>query len=74
MREMRKQLGKAETAIARFRSQLEQVDRAMADPAKANAPFAGQSLEQMARHCATLASDLEKAEAHWLELSEKLEA
>jgi len=46
----------------------------MADPAKANAPFAGQSLEQMARHRATLASELEKAEAHWLELSEKLEA
>lgn len=74
MKEMRKQLGKAETAIARLRSQVEQVDKAMIDPAKANAPLAGQSLEQLGKQRATLASDLDKAEAHWLELSEKLEA
>ena len=50
------------------------LDLAMTDPAKAAREHAGQSMGELARRRAAAAAELEIAEAHWLDVSEQLEA
>ena len=73
MRDLRKQIAKAETTIAGLQARLDEIDRAMADPAAAPKPLAGLNLGELARRRSALADELETTEAQWLQLSERLD-
>jgi ATP-binding cassette subfamily F protein 3 len=63
----------AEAASARLAAQCSALDRAMFDPAAAEPELASLSMTELSRRRAETASELEVAEARWLEVSEQLE-
>ena len=73
-RALKKKVSEAETRVSRLQLQLSAIDRAMFDPATATADLAKLTMGELSRLRATLAGDLEDAEAAWLALSETLEA
>ena len=72
-RELKKQLGKAETAIAKVQARLAELDLALAQPGKAPKALAGLNHGELGRRHAQVTSELAEAEAAWLVISEKLE-
>jgi ATP-binding cassette subfamily F protein 3 len=68
MRELGKQVKKAETAIARFQKQIAEIDATLAHPP------AGSSIAELAKRRAGLCGELEALEAQWLTLTERIEA
>jgi len=72
-RELRKQVTRTETAIARLQAQIDDIDRAMVDPASAPAVLAKLNMGELARQRAGLCDQLETAEAQWLEFNERLD-
>jgi len=70
---LKKAAAEAEAASARLAAQCSALDRAMCDPAAAEAELASLPMTELSRRRALLAADLERAEAHWLEVSEQLE-
>ncbi|MET1756860.1 ABC-F family ATP-binding cassette domain-containing protein [Novosphingobium sp. RD2P27] len=73
-RELRKQLTRAETALARMQAKVASIDEAMAGPVDKAHAFSGLTLAQLTQQRTAAVGELEGAEAEWLELSEKLEA
>ena len=74
MRELRKQVAKAETAISRLQAQVAEIDRAMAASFANPAAPGGASSHDLAKRRDGLCAELEAVEAKWLELSERIEA
>ena len=72
MRELKKQLVRAEKDIARAQAQLAEVDAALADPANATPALARLKTSEIARRHADLVKALDAAEASWIELGEKI--
>ena len=68
MRELGKQVKKAETAISRFQKQIAEIDATLAQPP------AGSSIAELAKRRAGLCGELETLEAQWLTLTERIEA
>jgi ATP-binding cassette subfamily F protein 3 len=73
MRELRKQVTRAEAAIGRFQAQIEEIDRAMVDPSGRPQAMARLTIAELATRRAGLCDELAAAETQWLELSERLE-
>ncbi|HKX79877.1 MAG TPA: ABC-F family ATP-binding cassette domain-containing protein [Novosphingobium sp.] len=74
MRDLKKQVTKAESAMAKLQAQLVAIDGAMVDPAAAPRPLSGLNLGELARRRAVLWEELETTEAQWLQFSERLDA
>jgi ATP-binding cassette subfamily F protein 3 len=72
-RALKKAAAEAEAASARLAAQCSALDRALFDPTNAPAEFANLPLNELSKRRAQLASDLEAAEARWLEANEQLE-
>ena len=72
-RALKKAAAEAEAASARLAAQCSALDRALFDPTNAPAEFANLPLSELSKRRAQLASDLEAAEARWLEANEQLE-
>jgi ATP-binding cassette subfamily F protein 3 len=73
-RELRKQFTRVETAIGRLQARIEEIDRALAEPASQPPSLAGLTTGELARRRAGAVGELEQAETEWMELGEKLEA
>jgi ATP-binding cassette subfamily F protein 3 len=73
-RALKKQADEAEKRIARLQAEISALDRAMFDPAGARPDLAKLTMGELSRRRGGLASELEAAEAAWLELGEALEA
>jgi ATP-binding cassette subfamily F protein 3 len=71
--ELKKQIGRLETAMARCQTQIGDVDRALVDPASAPPALAKLTMGELGQHRVSLVADLEAAEAQWLAVSEQLE-
>ena len=72
-RALKKAAAEAEAVSARLAAQCSALDRAMFDPAGAEPDLASLPMSELSRRRASLAADLEEAEARWLEVSEQLE-
>jgi ATP-binding cassette subfamily F protein 3 len=72
-RALKKAAAEAEAASARLAAQCSALDRALFDPTNAPAEFANMPLSELSKRRAQAASDLEAAEARWLEANEQLE-
>ena len=72
-RALKKAAAEAEAASARLAAQCSALDRALFDPTNAPAEFANLPLNELSKRRAQVASDLEAAEARWLEANEQLE-
>jgi ATP-binding cassette, subfamily F, member 3 len=72
-RELKKQLAKAETTIARLQSHIEQIDRAMAGTLDTSHALAKLTIGQLGQQRAETAAELEKAEAEWMNLGELID-
>jgi len=72
-RALKKAAADAEAASARLASLRSALDRAMSDPAAAEPEFASLPMTELSRRRATVAVELEEAEALWLEISEQLD-
>jgi ATP-binding cassette subfamily F protein 3 len=72
-RQARKDVTEAEAAVARLETQVSSLDRAMFDPSSAAPELANLTIGELSRRRAALTSELEEAEARWLEASERLE-
>ena len=72
-RSLKKKAAEAEAASARLAALCSALDRAMFDPAGAEPELAALPMSELARRRASIAADLEAAEARWLEVSEQLE-
>ena len=72
-RALKKAAAEAEAASARLAAQCSQLDRAMFDPANAPSEFANMPMSELSKRRAEVASQLEAAEARWLEANEQLE-
>ncbi|MDQ3144356.1 MAG: ATP-binding cassette domain-containing protein [Pseudomonadota bacterium] len=72
-RALKKKAADAEAASARLAAQCSALDRAMFDPAAAEPQLASLPMSELARRRAAIAAELEAAEAHWVEVSERLE-
>jgi ATP-binding cassette subfamily F protein 3 len=70
---LRKRAREAEAAIARLADQRSAIDRAMFEPAAAEGALKNMPMGDLMQRRAELESDIEKAEAAWLEASEALE-
>ncbi len=70
---LKKAAAEAEAASARLAAECSALDRAMSDPASAQADLAALPMSELSRRRARLAAELEAAEAKWLETSERLE-
>jgi ATP-binding cassette subfamily F protein 3 len=71
--EVKKQIRRLETAMARCQTQIGDVDRALVDPASATPALAKLTMGELGQHRVSLVADLEAAEAQWLAISEQLE-
>ena len=69
----RKAARDAESELAKFSAERSAVDRAMFDPAGADAALAKLTMTELMKRRATLTERIEAAEARWLEASEALE-
>ena len=72
-RALKKAAAEAEAVSARLAAQCSALDQAMADPTNAPAELAQIPMSELNRRRARLASELEAAEAKWLEANEQLE-
>ncbi len=72
-RVLKKAAAEAEAASARLAAQCSALDCALFDPANAPAEFANIPMSELSKRRAQLASDLQAAEARWLEANEQLE-
>jgi ATP-binding cassette, subfamily F, member 3 len=70
---LRKEAAEAEAASARLAAECSAIDRAMFDPASAEAELTSLPMTELVRRRARLAAEIEKAEARWLAVSEQLE-
>jgi ATP-binding cassette subfamily F protein 3 len=71
---LRKAAKEAESLLAKLTGERGAVDRAMFDPASADAALAKLTMTELMKRRAELEARIEAAEAAWLEASEKLEA
>ncbi len=71
---LRKALRDAEADMARLSAVRSAIDRAMFDPASADADHARLTMGELMQRRAKIAAALEAAEARWIEVSEALEA
>ncbi|NJR79803.1 ABC-F family ATP-binding cassette domain-containing protein [Sphingomonas corticis] len=71
---LRKEIRQLEEETARLTRERNAIDRAMFDPASAEARFATLSMGELSRRRAEAQARVEAAEAKWLEASEALEA
>ncbi|MCW6530503.1 MULTISPECIES: ABC-F family ATP-binding cassette domain-containing protein [Sphingomonas] len=69
----RKAARDAESELAKFNAERSAVDRAMFDPAGADAALAKLTMTELMKRRASLTEKIEAAEARWLEASEALE-
>ena len=72
-RQAGKEVSDAEEAIARLQAQASSIDRAMFDPALAEAGLRELAMGELARRRAELTGELERAEQRWLAASERVE-
>lgn len=72
--EIRKQSDKAEKLVARLQAKVAEIDAALVAPAAKPSPLAGLTHGELGKRRLAGIAELEAAEAHWMELSEKLEA
>jgi len=72
-RALKKAAAEAEAASARLSAQCSALDRAMFDPANAPRELANMPMSELGKRRAEVASELEAAEARWLEANEQLE-
>jgi len=72
-KELRRLAKEAEAALAKLSEKRDAVDRALADPARAEPSLARLSVGEMMKRRAALDAELEAAELAWLEASEALE-
>ena len=72
-RALKKAAAEAEAASARLAAQCSALDSALFDPTNAPAEFANMPLSELSKRRAQVASELEAAEARWLEANEQLE-
>jgi len=72
-RVLKKAAAEAEAASARLAAQCSALDCALFDPANAPAEFANIPMSELSKRRAQLTSDLQAAEARWLEANEQLE-
>ncbi|MDE2406111.1 MAG: ABC-F family ATP-binding cassette domain-containing protein [Sphingomonadales bacterium] len=73
-KELKKQVERAEKAIARLHARIAELDAALADPARAVKELATLGTRELAKRREAALGELEAAEAEWLDLGEKLEA
>ena len=71
---LRKRAKAAEAELARLTEQRSAIDRAMFDPAGADAALSKLTMSELMRKRAQLEARIEAIEAEWLEASEKLES
>ena len=72
-RALKKRVSEAEAAVAKLQAQVSALDRAMFDPAGAAPDLARLAMGELSRRRAAQADELERAEAAWLLLSERME-
>jgi ATP-binding cassette, subfamily F, member 3 len=72
--DLRKRARSAEAELERLTAQRSAVDRAMFDPASADAALAKLTMTDLMKRRAALEAQIEAAEAAWLEASEALES
>jgi len=72
-RQLRKAAAEAEAESARLMAQRSAIERAMFDPAGAPAELTSLPMSELSRRRATIAAQIEAAEARWVEASELLE-
>ena len=72
-RALKKAAAEAEAASARLAARCSELDRAMVDPTNAPAEFAKMPMSELSRRRAQVASELQAAEARWLDANEQLE-
>jgi len=72
-RTLKKAAAEAEAASAELAAQCSVLDRAMFDPANAPGEFANMPMSELSKRRAEVASQLEAAEARWIEANEQLE-
>src|SRR4051794_26404411 len=72
-RALKKAAAEAEKASALLTAQCSALDRALVDPANAPAEFANMPLRELSKRRARVASELQAAEARWLQANEQLE-
>ncbi|MDP9086207.1 MAG: ATP-binding cassette domain-containing protein [Pseudomonadota bacterium] len=70
---LRKAAIEAEQASAKLAAECSALDQAMFDPAAASPDLAALPISELSRRRASLAAELEAAEARWIEASERLE-
>ena len=71
---MRKNVAEAEAAMTKYQAQVSALDHAMFDPATAAPDLAALTMGELSRRRAAAASELELAEARWVEASEAHDA
>ena len=72
-RVLKKAAAEAESASARLAAQCSALDLAMVDPTNAPIELSNMPMSELGRRRAEVASELEAAEARWLEANEQLE-
>jgi ATP-binding cassette subfamily F protein 3 len=72
-RELKKQLAKAETSIARLQSHIEQIDRALAGTLDKGNALTKLTMGQLGSERADAVRDLANAEAEWMKLGELID-
>jgi ATP-binding cassette subfamily F protein 3 len=73
-RQAARDVAQAEAAIARLQAQASAIDRAMFDPASAEAALRDLAMGELARRRATITEELAQAEAAWLAASERADS
>jgi ATP-binding cassette subfamily F protein 3 len=72
-RQAAREVADAEAAIAALQAQIQAIDRAMFDPASADATLGALTMGELSRKRAGIAGELERAEERWLGASERRE-
>ncbi|GAA3902479.1 ABC-F family ATP-binding cassette domain-containing protein [Sphingomonas limnosediminicola] len=72
-RALKRAAAEAEAASARLAAQCAALDRALVDPTNAAAEFANVPMSELSKRRAQAASELQAAEARWLEVNEQLD-
>ncbi|CDO38231.1 ABC-F family ATP-binding cassette domain-containing protein [Novosphingobium sp. KN65.2] len=70
----RRKVSEAETRMSRLQKQLDELDNALVDPAKAKGELARLGIGEIGKRRTATAEELEEAEMAWLEASETLES
>ena len=70
---LKKVAREAEAVSARLAAEFSALELAMIDPTSSSSKFANMPMSELSRRCAEVASQLQAAEAEWLEANEQLE-